>query len=229
MKYLAGILLPLSLFLAACSSQFPLVKPGKIHQRYFPNSKKMLVYSIAPPSGPWRYIEPKYEATGDIAFIGQVGPYVSADIGFKLIELLIKFNDVDEIEQNKVFFKTGRFIGMDAKPPATLIMVGSQGIRCINNNSSSQQHYGPSRDPEVSGKWAGQGSTRISYQIWCPFHMNGRYFKLVMDKSFVIADAITMDGQDIDIKAIHAEIDRQFEPVWKSILFNPALSQAALP
>jgi hypothetical protein len=50
MKYLAGVLLPLSLFLAACSSQFPLVKPGKIHQRYFPHTKKVLVYSIAPPS-----------------------------------------------------------------------------------------------------------------------------------------------------------------------------------
>jgi hypothetical protein len=229
MKYLVGVLLPLSFFLAACSSQFPLVKPGKIHQRYFPNTEKVLVYSIAPPSGPWRYIEPKYHATGNIAFIGRVGPYVSADVGFKLIELLIKFDDGDVIEQNKVFFRTGKFIGMDAKPPATLITIGSQGIRCIKNSSPWQQHFGPSRDPEVSGKWAGQGSTRISYQIWCPFHMNGRHFELVMDKSFIVADAITMEGQDIDVKAINAEIDRQFEPVWKSIVFNPALSQAALP
>jgi hypothetical protein len=52
---------------------------------------------------------------------------------------------------------------------------------------------------------------------------------LVLDKTFIFADAITMDGQDIDVNAINAEIDRQFEPVWKSILFNPALSQAALP
>lgn len=223
------ILFAASLSMAACSSSLPEVKPGKIHKRYFPYTNNIFAYSLTPPIGPWRYIEPKYEAIGDISFIGQAGPHVFVDVSFGMSELLVKFNDADVIEANKKFFKTGKLSDTPTKDPVVTITVGAQGVRCVNSGFAWQQHFGPDRDPKISGKWAGQGNTRISYQIMCPFHMDGRHYWFVMDKSYVVPDALTADGQEVDVKAMNDEVDRQFENVWKSIVFNPALSQAPLP
>lgn len=228
MRWLPRFLILTTVMLASCSASLPVVKQGKVHLRYFPYTK-MVAYSVSPPVGPWRYVEPKYDAVGDISFIGQVNSYVFVDAKFQLNELLVKFNDGDAIEANKHFFKTGKFSEFVSKDPAVTITVGSQGVRCVNNGLAWQQHYGPSTDPKISGKWAGKGNTRFNYQVICPFHMEGRHFWLVMEKSYVVPDAATTNGHEVDIKAINDEIDRQFEPVWKSIVFNPALSQTVLP
>lgn len=214
--------------LAACSSSPKKINPDSRHVRYF-HPTNSVAYSISPPVGSWSFFEPKYEGTNRIFFHKSDMRMVRVEVSFDISELLVKFNDADAIEASKNFYRTGKFREVVSKNPPTLITIGKQGVRCADNGSVWQQHYGPSRDPNVSGKWAGQGNTRFTYQVICPLHMDGRHFWFVMDKSYVVPDAVTVDGYEVDIKAINDEIDRQFEPVWKSILFNPALSQTPLP
>lgn len=214
--------------LCACSSSHPKIDPDRRHVRYF-YPTEMVAYTVNPPIGSWTYFEPKYEGTNRIFFQKKYETVVKVEVSFDLSELFVKFNDADAIEANKHFFRTGKFSEDATQDTVVTIAIGPQGVLCAKNMSARQQHYGPSTDPNISGKWAGQGNARFSYQIICPFHMDGRHFWFVMDKSYVVADAATTNGHEVDLKAINSEIDRQFEPVWKSIVFNRALSQTVLP
>lgn len=222
------LIFAIALSISACSSSRPKTDPNRHHVRYF-YPTKMVAYKVSPPIGSWTYYEPKYEGTNLLFFQKNEGYPVFVDVSFGLSELLVKFNDTDAINANNIFFRTGKFSETSEKNTADTIKVGSQGVRCVKNGSGSQQHFGPSRDTKISGKWAGQGNTRFSYQIMCPFHMDGRHFWFVMDKAIVVADKATIDGHKVDVKAINDEIDRQFESVWENIVFSPALSQALLP
>lgn len=216
--------------LAACSSTFPKVDPGKRYVRYFHPTEEM-AYSLQAPAGPWVYSAGKYSHRGGtnmIAFLANAGPYVGIEVAFRMRELLPKFDDnARAIVRNQYFFKNGRF-SKDSRADDTIV-VGTQGIRCAKSRSADIRHYGPSRDPAISGKWAGGGNTRYSYHTSCPFHRDGRHFTLWVDMSYTVMDAAEPAGVTVDVPALHEKIDRLFERTWQSILFNPALSQTPLP
>lgn len=223
------LLLAAFMLLTACSSTPPRVDHGKRYVRYFSTTE--MAYSLYPPAGSWVYIAGKYknENTSDITFLTKINSYVSVEVTFALLELSHKFNDAKTIERNKFFFKNAKFMENTTPDMVKTVSIGSQGGQCAKNSEPDRRHYGPSRDPAKSGKWAGGGNTRHSYQTHCPFHMNGQHFRLWMDKTIIVADAAEAAGYSVDIHALNDEIDRRFESVWQSILFNPKLSQAPLP
>lgn len=218
----------MAVLLVACSSTFPKVDPSKRYVRYFDDTKDM-AYSLFAPEGPWVYIAGKYKRdnTSKITFLSNAGPYVGIEVSFRMSELFLKFNDDGLIEQNKFFFKHGTRSNNDSIDEA--FAVGSQGFYCAKGPIFSRQHYGPSRDPAISGKWAGGGNTKYNRQIQCPFHRDGRHFLIVVDMTYTVLDAAEPAGVSVDIQALHARTERQFERVWQSLHFNPALSQAPLP
>lgn len=218
----------ITMLLTACSSTLPKIDHGKRYVRYFSPTKEV-AYSLYPPIGSWTYIAGRYENTDDIAFLSKVNPHVGIDVTFRMYQLRLEFNDAESMERHKHFFKHHTFSDNVNTERARTVPVGTQGHHCVKNLKSGERHYGPSRDPAISGKWAGAGSTHYSYQTHCPFHMNGQHFKLWMDKTIIVADAAEAAGFSVDISAINDEIDRRFEPVWQSIWFNPKLSQAPLP
>lgn len=222
--------LVMTFILTACSSTLPKVDHGKRYMRYFSPTEEV-AYSLYPPVGSWGYLASKYkgENTGSLAFLTQVNPYVSIEVTFMLQEFRLEFNDAASMESNIYFFKNRKLNEVAGPDRVRTISVGSQGYQCVKNMGSSHRHYGPSRDPAQSGKWAGGGNSRYSYQTHCPFHMNEQHFRLWMDKTIIVADAAEAAGFSVDISAINDEIDRRFEPVWQSIWFNPKLSQAPFP
>lgn len=223
------LLVAIAMMLTACSSTLPKVDHGKRYIRYFSPTGEV-AYSLYPPVGSWVYIAGKYNGadTGLIAFLAQINPYASVDVTFRMYQLRLEFNDANSIESNKYFFITRKFNEIAVPDSVKTVSIGSQGHQCVKNLKSSERHYGPSRDPVKSGKWAGAGNTHYSYQTHCPFHMNGRHFTFWMDKSIIVADAAEAAGYSVDVSALNDEIDRRFESVWESILFNPSLSQAPL-
>lgn len=219
-----------AILLISCSSTLPKVDHEKRYVRYFSPTEEM-AYSVYPPIGSWDYIAGKYknENTGDIAFVAKVNPYVSVNVALRMYELRLEFNDAESMERNKYFFNNHMFSNKLDLERVKTVSVGTQGHRCVKNLRSGERHYGPSRNPAVSGKWAGAGTTHYSYQTHCPFHMDGQHYEFWMDKTIMVADAAEAAGYAVDIAALNDEIDRRFEPVWQSIWFNPRLSQAPFP
>lgn len=72
---------------------------------------------------------------------------------------------------------------------------------------------------EVAGRL---GTTTHSLYAWIK-RFNGPTPQEALDQAAEPA------GITVDIEALHAQTERQFERVWKTIEFNPALSQAPLP
>jgi hypothetical protein len=172
----------------ACSSSPKRVDPSKRYVRYFHPSKEV-AYTLSPPTGNWTYYEPKYERTGAIFFDGQLNPYASVEISFDLYESFLKFNDGPVMEMDKHFFKTGKFRETSDPLYVKTEQLGGQGHHCVRNLVSlGAIHEGPSRDPAISGQWAGKGHTRYVFQTTCPFHIGDRHIDLIMQKTYRIMD-----------------------------------------
>lgn len=223
------ICIVLVLALTACGSSRQRIDPNKRYVRYFHPSKET-AYTLSPPIGNWTYYAPRYERTGAIFFDGQLNPYVGVEVSFDLYERFLKFNDGPVMDRNKQFFRTGMFRENANPMHVKTEQLGTQGHRCVRNLTDFDGvHAGPSRDPAISGKWAGKGNTRYVFQTTCPFHIGERYIDLVMQKTYFIADTSDADLVKIDPVAIDAEIERRIKPVWESLIVSPKLSQEPMP
>lgn len=210
-------------FLQGCSllySDYSKVDPKKRIVRYIDDSgKNEMAYSVKGPNGDWMYRAPKYEARDAVFFYrsGNIG--LAADVSFRIDK------DIGlAAEMSQYFFLHGKF---SEKSRQEAVTVGTQGIRCIKNDGGHKIRFGPSRDPSVSGKWAGQGVTHYVSQAFCPFHFKGEIYTLVMSKNFFMKD-VDADGVDVDqaVRELNKNVDESFESFWDSILFNPEISQA---